>query len=112
MKLRDPLTMLGLVTAALAYEPLNDTCQIMSLMQLITSAPADTDTLASFFGTIIGGYFGETLLRTDVDCQYAGTAVNLTEQLSILTDVLISIYGVDYKQRAALLYKFGKGLAK
>lgn len=81
-------------------------------MQLMTSAPADTDTLASFFGMIVGGYFGESLLRTAVTCHCEDTAVNLNDQLATISEVLISIYGIDYKHRAELLYKFGKKLAK
>ena len=61
---------------------------------------------------IVGGYYGETNLRAGGGCMCEGNSVNLSDQLSILGDVLMSIYGINYHQRAALLFQYGKVLGK
>eukprot|EP01104_Vermistella_antarctica_P008457 TRINITY_DN2116_c0_g1_i1.p1 TRINITY_DN2116_c0_g1~~TRINITY_DN2116_c0_g1_i1.p1 ORF type:complete len:449 (+),score=61.46 TRINITY_DN2116_c0_g1_i1:53-1399(+) len=108
MKLQDPMVMFGLIRFALGVSN-NATSPdggLMESFRLITAAPADDDTVASFMGLLVGGYFGaDTLIASSTfECsEQEDPAITLGTQLGQLDLVLQNIYGYRYQDGGKLL---------
>ena len=89
----DPFRFLAQIVATLAFSASDPP----NALRLIAHSYGDTDTTAAILGTLMGAWYGEQRLRSQIS-----QALKLSDQLDIVEGVLVDLLEINLDEQAKL----------